>query len=76
MTNNREPDLSESELWAHLCDIGDWLDDVSDRDIALGSLPPDYESQLVAIRDLLRSHRDAEEAEITRLRELLTIVLT
>lgn len=71
MTDNRKSDPSESTLLAQLSEIGhSWLNDVTDRDIALGALPPDYEAQLLAIRNLLLSHRDAEEAELIRLREI------
>ncbi len=61
----------EADFLASLSGLDDsWRAEVTDRDIALGILPPDYEAQLVAILDLLSSSREAEERKAARLREL------
>ena len=71
MKANHNCNPTEPEHVAHSSESADfWLAEVSDRDIALGMLSPDYEAQLSAIRDLLRSNRQSEDAEVARLREL------
>lgn len=71
MTDREHPSPPESDLLAFLPESSNsWLDEVSDRDIALGILPPNYEAQLHSIRDLLSSNREAEDAEVARLPEL------
>ena len=71
MTEDHNFNSADLEYLAHLSKSGDsWRDEVSNRDIALGILSPDYEAQLIAIRDLLWSNREAEEEQVARLREL------
>ena len=63
--------VSVREYLEYLCaHAGVGLEAVTDRDIALGILAPDYESQLVAIHSVLQRNREAEAQASARIREL------
>ena len=63
--------VSVREYLEYLCDYaGVGFEAVTDRDIALGILAPDYESQLVAIHSVLKRNREAESQASARIREL------
>ena len=71
MTDNHNHNPSDSERLASLSESADsWLAEISDRDVALGILSPDYETQLSAIQELLLTNREVDDAEVARLRQL------
>ena len=63
--------VSVREYLEYVCDnAGVGFETVTDRDIALGILAPDYEAQLVAIHSVLDRNREAEAQAAARIRDL------
>ena len=70
MGDLHEP-VSVREYLEFLCDYaGVGFDTVTDRDIGLSILAPNYESQCVAIRSVLQRNQEAEDQASARIREL------
>jgi len=69
MANHHE--VSVREYLEYLCDdAGVGLETVTDRDIGLAILTPNYASQWVAIRSILQRNQKAEDEASARIREL------
>ncbi|MDE2870502.1 MAG: hypothetical protein OXQ94_02255 [Gemmatimonadota bacterium] len=69
MANQYE--VSVREYLEYGCEYaGVGLEAVTDRDIGLAILTPDYASQWVAIRSILRRNQEAEDQASARIREL------
>ena len=69
MANHHE--VSVREYLEYLCDdAGVGLESVTDRDIGLAILTPNYASQWVAIRSILQRNQKAEDEASARIREL------
>ena len=63
--------VSVREYLEYCCDYaGVGFETVTDRDIALGILALDYESQLVAVHSVLQRNREAEAQASARIRKL------
>lgn len=72
MTNGDEEVLSLEELMAG--DAGAGVPEIGDRDMASLILPDlDYESQLIAISDLLRQNQGADERNTARIAEVYAL---
>ena len=69
MANHHE--VSVQEYLEYQCDYaGVGLEAVTDRDIGLAILTPDYASQWVAIRSILKRNQEAEDRASARIREI------
>ena len=64
-------EVSVREYLEYQCDYaGVGLEAVTDRDIGLAILAPDYAAQWVAIRSILQRNQEAEDKASARIREL------
>ena len=69
MTNHHE--VSVRKYLEYQCDhAGVGFEAVTDRDIGLAILTPDYASQCAAIRSILQGNQEAEDQASARIREL------